>query len=181
MKQNIALPVLQFWFDELVPKQWFVKDPKLDALMISRFGALYAELAALEPQLGKTTDETLASIIVLDQFPRNMFRGTAKAFATDRQALMLSKAAMAAAQDQQLEGAQKAFLYMPIMHSENTDDQALSLRLFSAQGLESNYRSAVQHKAIIDRFGRFVHRNAVLGRQSTKEEEAFLRQPGSGF
>jgi len=181
MKEKSLSAVLAFWFDELEPKHWFVKDHHVDAAISARFGAVYEAMSALEPNPAEQALETLARILVLDQFPRNMFRGTKRAFATDDLALQIAEFGIAAGQDQGLLPSQKAFFYMPYMHSEAAQDQARSVDLFSAPGLEDNYDFAIKHKTIIDRFGRFPHRNAVLGRKSTEEEVRFLQEPGSAF
>jgi uncharacterized protein (DUF924 family) len=123
----------------------------------------------------------LAEVIVLDQFSRNIHRGTARAFACDPLALGLAQEAVALRADLQLEPALRAFIYMPYIHSESGLIHTEALRLLSAPGLEPNLESEVQHKAIIDRFGRYPHRNLALGRPSTAEELAFLEQPGSRF
>ncbi|PHS21940.1 MAG: hypothetical protein COA84_14370 [Robiginitomaculum sp.] len=173
--------VIQYWFDEMKPKYWFVCNAHIDANITARFGTLYEKLAAMKPAVSTAPVDTLARIIVLDQFPRNMFRNTHRAFATDALALALSKAGLEAGQDKGLTLTQKAFFYMPFMHSENADDQERSLMLFSIPGLEDNYRFAIAHKAVIDRFGRYPHRNAALGRASTAKEEQFLQEPDSAF
>jgi uncharacterized protein (DUF924 family) len=118
---------------------------------------------------------------VLDQFSRNLYRGSAQAFACDTMALALAQQAVALGADRSLSAPQRAFLYMPYMHSESRHVHLQSERLFTSLGAEGNLRSALQHKAIIDRFGRYPHRNATLGRTSTAEEAAFLLEPGSRF
>ena len=123
----------------------------------------------------------LAAILVLDQFPRNLFRGDARAFATDEAALGLAKRAIAEGIDLKLTPAQRSFVYMPFQHSEEKADQARSIELFTALGNPLNLDFAIRHKDIIDRFGRFPHRNAILGRTTTDEEATFLKQPGSSF
>ncbi|MEJ2518190.1 MAG: DUF924 domain-containing protein, partial [Methyloceanibacter sp.] len=123
----------------------------------------------------------LAAILVLDQFPRNIYRGSPRAFATDEEALALSRDAIAAGADKELPPEQRAFLYMPFQHTETLADQRRSLELFEALGNPENLDFAARHYEIIERFGRFPHRNAVLGRVSTPEELAFLEQPGSSF
>lgn len=174
--------VLNFWFDELTPPQWWRVDAALDARMRERFGALHAAAAAGELHGWRATPRgRLAEVIVLDQFSRNLHRGTPAAFACDGMALVLAQEALAAGADAALPVAQRAFVYMPFMHSESRSVHEQSLRLFSTPGLEANLRSAEQHKAIVDRFGRYPHRNEVLGRASTDEELAFLQEPGSRF
>ena len=126
-------------------------------------------------------ERLLAAIIVLDQFSRNLHRGTPRAWACDPAALALTREAIAQGFDRQLRGDQLQFLYMPLMHSEDPEMQALSVQLFATIGNDVAYDFALQHKAIIDRFGRYPHRNAILGRESTPEEVEFLKQPGSSF
>lgn len=174
--------VLRFWFEELTPAQWWRVDAALDARIRERFGTLNVSAAAGELHAWRTTPRgRLAELIVLDQFSRNIHRGTPQAFASDSLALALAQKAVAAGADAALPAAQRAFMYMPFMHSESRSVHEQSLQLFSAPGLEANHESAVKHKAIIDRFGRYPHRNEVLGRASTPEELAFLREPGSRF
>jgi uncharacterized protein (DUF924 family) len=174
--------IVRFWFEELTPKDWYRKDQALDTEIERRFGAIYAELKSGVPANWLTTPKGwLAAIIVLDQFPRNLFREDRRAFATDAEALALSKRAIAAGIDMKLMPEERAFLYMPFQHSEDAADQARSIELFTALGIPSNLDFAQRHKAIIDRFGRFPHRNGVLGRASTEDESEFLRQPGSSF
>jgi len=174
--------VLHFWFDEATPQQLFKKDAAFDAEIRARFGethraAAHGELAAWRD----TPDGRLAEIIVLDQFSRNLFRDDARAFATDGMALVLAQEAVRAGADRSIPEARLAFLYMPFMHSESRAIHVEAERLFRHPGLEDNYRFELKHKAIIDRFGRYPHRNVVLGRASTPEELAFLQKPGSSF
>lgn len=174
--------VLNFWFTELKPAQWFEKDPNVDRLIRRRFGDLHREVAACEHYAWRKRPRgRLAEIIVLDQFSRNMFRDSAQAFAYDPLALGLAQEAIAVGADKALQGAPLSFLYMPFMHSESRKIHEIAVELFSAPGLEENLGYEMRHKVIIDRFGRYPHRNALLGRVSTPEEEEFLRQPGSGF
>ena len=177
-----AEAVLRFWFEETTPKQWFAVDAAFDALIAERFGALLQ--AASHGELAHWRDSIrgrLAEIIVLDQFSRNVYRGTAQAFAQDAQALVLAQEAVAATLDRALPPPQRAFLYLPYMHSESAVIQQQSVQLFDQPGLEDNYRFALHHRDIIERFGRYPHRNAMLGRMSTADEIDFLRQPGSSF
>ena len=174
--------VLRFWFDETAPADWFKKSDLLDAQIRQRFLALHEQLAspggdnaAAQPR------QTLASVIVLDQFSRNLFRGSARAFAADPAALQLARAAIERGFDAGMTKHQRLFLYLPFEHSENAGDQALSLAMISALGDAELTRYAEAHKVIIDRFGRFPHRNAALGRVSSAEETAFLKQPMSSF
>lgn len=177
-----AQAVLQFWFNELTPAQWFKKDLEMDRVIIARFADLHAQVAQCECYAWRETPHgRLAEIIVLDQFSRNMYRDNARAFGYDALALALAQEAVAAGADGELSPAERSFLYMPYMHSESKAIHALALSLFDQPGLENNLDFEIRHKAIIDRFGRYPHRNAVLGRASTDEEIAFLKQPGSSF
>ena len=174
--------VLQFWFEEIDPKQWWSKDPEFDLLIRSRFEGIHA--AAIQCELfswRKTAWGRLAEIIALDQFSRNMFRGDPRSFQYDPLSLGLAQEAVALGLHKQLEGNHRQFLIMPFMHSESVLIHEEAVRLFNQPDMESNYQFELKHKAIIDRFGRYPHRNAILGRESTPEELEFLKQPGSGF
>ena len=174
--------IVKFWFEKLKPEDWYRKSSSIDELIGTRFGAVYAALKDGVPESWLATPRGwLAAVIVLDQFPRNMFRNDPRAFATDAQALALAKRAVAEGVDMQLKPDERAFLYMPFQHSEDRADQARSVELFTALGNADNLDFALRHKAIVDRFGRFPHRNAVLGRVTTEGEAAFLKEPGSSF
>jgi len=188
-----AETILGFWFghpDEPdYGKQkaiWFHKKPEFDAELKQRFLEDYQKAAAgnLDDWLN-AADTSLALILLLDQFPRNMFRNTPQAFATDNKALAAAKHAVAQGYDCQLLPVQRWFIYLPFEHSENLADQRLCVQLF--QQLNHDVESAgvlkfaMSHMKIIERFGRFPHRNQILGRVSTPEEEEFLQQPGSRF
>ena len=167
--------ILRFWFEELKPKNWFRRDTVVDAAIKVRFGEIYEELKEGVPADWLAGPEgCLAAILVLDQFPRNMFRDDARAFATDEAALALAKRAIAKGLADKLTPKQRSFLYMPFQHSEDAADQARSVGLYTALGNPLNLDFALRHQAVIARFGRFPHRNAMLGRASTEEEEAFL-------
>jgi uncharacterized protein (DUF924 family) len=182
MNAHAVDDIVKFWFEELAPEDWYKADAKRDAEVRRRFGPLHEKLSVAVPEDWLARPKGwLAAILVLDQFPRNMFRGDPRAFATDAEALALSKRAIAEGVDMQLVPEQRAFLYLPFQHTEDAADQARSVELFTALGIPSNLDFALRHKAIIDRFGRFPHRNAVLGRASTEQEAAFLTQPGSSF
>ncbi len=177
-----AQRVLDFWFKETNPEHWFKKDAHFDEQVKSLFAGTYAEvLAGSTVSWRKTAQGRLAEIIVLDQFARNMFRDTPQAFAGDEIAQNLAKEAVRLGEDQMLSPEQKAFLYMPYMHSESKKLHQEALRLFSQKGLEENLKFEIMHKNIIDRFGRYPHRNKVLGRKSTPEEIEFLKEPNSSF
>ncbi|MAR90596.1 MAG: DUF924 family protein [Pseudomonadota bacterium] len=174
--------ILDFWFHETNPRYWFRKDQKFDQLISSRFGALLKQGCRGELfQWRDTARGRLAEILVLDQFSRNIHRGSALAFAADGMALVLAQEAVAAGLDRQLEARERSFLYMPYMHSESLAIHRQAVQLFQQPGLEDNLKFELKHREILERFGRYPHRNALLGRVSTPEELAFLQQPGSGF
>ena len=178
----MAQAVLDFWFKEIDAKQWWTKSAEFDQLIASSFGSLHAAAARCELHAWRETPQgSLAEIILLDQFSRNMYRDQPQAFVCDALALALAQTAVAAGADAVLEIQQRAFMYMPYMHSESPLIHSTALALFSQAGLESSLASEHRHKAIIDRFGRYPHRNAILGRPSTTEELEFLATPGSSF
>ena len=178
----MARTVLDFWFKDIDAKQWWTKSAEFDQLIASRFGSLHAAAARCELHPWRETPPgRLAEIIVLDQFSRNMFRDQPQAFACDAMALALAQTAVATQADAVLEIQQRAFVYMPYMHSESLLIHSTAQTLFSQAGLESSLASEQHHKAILDRFGRYPHRNAILGRASTTEELQFLATPGSSF
>ena len=174
--------VLDFWFSEIPTSAWFRKDPEFDQQLDNRFGALHKAAAASELRQWRTTPRgRLAEVIVLDQFSRNLYRDSPLSFASDPLALALAQAAIAGGEHLVLEQQERTFFYMPFMHSESAVIHETALALFSEPGMESNFRFEQRHKAIIDQFGRYPHRNALLGRQSTEAEVEFLKQKGSGF
>jgi uncharacterized protein (DUF924 family) len=174
--------ILHFWFEELTPKQHFVKDAALDETIRARFGDTLEAAAKCELFAWRATAAgRLAEIIVLDQFSRNVYRDTPRAFMQDSLALVLAQELVASGQDRSLPETQRVFAYMPYMHSESAQVHTQAVSLFSQPGMESNLDFELRHKAIIDRFGRFPHRNAILGRGSSAEEVAFLSEPGSSF
>jgi uncharacterized protein (DUF924 family) len=174
--------VIDFWFEELTPKQWFAKDEALDALIATRFESAWGAACRAELWAWRATPQgRLAEILVLDQFSRNMHRDHPMAFAQDALALVLAQEAVAQGADQALTTRQRPFLYMPYMHSESLLVHEEALRLFDQPGLEENLRFEHRHRDILLRFGRYPHRNAILGRDSSAEELTFLEQPGSGF
>jgi len=177
MAENWIDEVLSFWFEEVGPERWFESSPELDETIRQRFGALHDKLASdLPHEVVASPRGALAAAIVLDQFPRNMYRGTAKAFATDDLAIRLARQAIESKVDEHLTPAERLFLYMPFQHSEILADQEHAVMLFKALGQENALRYAIEHRDIIARFGRFPHRNRALGRQSTPEEEVFLQE-----
>jgi uncharacterized protein (DUF924 family) len=174
--------ILHFWFDELTDKQHFAKDAALDTLITQRFGALLERAARCELFGWRATPAgRLAEIIVLDQFSRNVWRDTPRAFAQDALALCLAQELVGRGDDAQLPVAHGLFAYMPYMHSESLLVHQEALRLFAQPGLEDNLRFERLHLAILERFSRYPHRNAILGRASTAQELAFLQEPGAGF
>ena len=175
-------PILHFWFTELSPKDHYAKDAALDEAIRTRFGATLEAAGRCELFAWRATPEgRLAEVLVLDQFSRNVYRDTARAFAQDALALALAQELVASGQDRSLPLAQRSFAYMPYMHSESALVHTQAVALFSQPGMEDTLRFELRHKAIIDRFGRYPHRNTLLGRTSTAEELAFLSEPGSGF
>ena len=174
--------VLQFWFKEITPAQWWKVDAEFDQLIMNRYSDLHARAIQSELFVWRESPRgRLAEIIVLDQFSRNIYRGNKLAFAADSLALALAQEAVAAKADFKLAEQERVFMYMPYMHSESKSIHEVAEHLFKENGPKSNYDFELRHKAIIDRFGRYPHRNVMLGRQSTEEELAFLVQPGSSF
>ena len=174
--------ILRFWFEELSPAQHFAQDDQVDHLVRTRFGETWE--AARQGELWTWRDTArgrLAEILVLDQFSRNIHRGSPLAFAQDAQALTLAQELVASRRDVELPVVQRAFAYMPYMHSESLAIHAQAMALFSQPGLEHNLQFEQRHHDIIARFGRYPHRNAALGRDSPPLESAFLAQPGSSF
>ena len=177
-----AEDILHFWFTELSSKQHFAKDTALDSTIRTRFGSTLEAAARCELFAWRATPEgRLAEILVLDQFSRNVYRNTPRAFAQDALALVLAQELVANGQDRSLALTQRSFAYMPYMHSESALVHAQSIALFTQLGMDDTLRFALRHQAIIGRFGRYPHRNALLGRTSTDEELAFLNEPGSSF
>jgi len=189
-----AREVLDFWFGAPGSEEfgrerkiWFHKDATFDALLRERFGALLEAAAAAEIDSWCATPEgSLALVIVLDQFSRNCHRGTPRAFSTDEKALEIARAMVASGADLCLAGLHhRAFAYLPFEHAESAQAQRESLRLFGELAKDPDgqdyYDYAVRHAKVIERFGRFPHRNAQLGRGCTEDEAAFLREPGSSF
>ena len=185
--------ILNFWFGKpedadygKIRKFWFTKNPEFDQEVRSRFLLVYQQAAAGQLDDWKTSPHScLALIILLDQFPRNIFRSQPQAFATDPQALSLAQYAVTQGFEQQLLPVQRWFIYMPFEHSENLEHQRQSVELFATLKDDPDCASGIdyahRHLKVIERFGRFPHRNQILGRESTSEEVEFLQQPGSSF
>lgn len=174
--------VIDFWFSELEPKMWWIKDSEFDANIERRFGCIHRQ--AMDGELyewRKSPLGALAEVLVLDQFSRNIFRDKPEAFACDSQALVLAQVAVENQFDEELSVVERSFLYMPYMHSESKLIHEQAIILFTKLGNKDNLRFEQRHKDIVDRFGRYPHRNKILGRESTEEEIEFLKQPGSGF
>ena len=177
-----AQSILSFWFEEIDAKQWWAKIDDFDRLITQRFGTLHAAAARCELSHWRDTPQgRLAEVIVLDQFSRNMYRDKPQSFACDPLALALAQHAVSLQADLALPPEQRAFLYMPYMHSESPLIHTNALTLFSQSGLENALPSEIRHKAIVERFGRYPHRNAILGRPSSAEEIEFLETPSSSF
>ena len=167
--------IIDFWFSDQVRKLWFNSTPEFDEQLRERYLATWEQASRGELDDWKQSAEgCLALVIVLDQFPLNMFRGEPRSFATEEKSREVARHAIDRGFDRLLEVEQRAFLYMPFMHSENLADQQLASTLFDQEGLEGNYRFALHHRGIIEKFGRFPHRNAILGRPSSAEEIEYL-------
>jgi len=174
--------ILHFWFTELTPKDHFAKDTALDETIRTRFGATLEAAARCELFAWRATPKgRLADVLVLDQFSRNVYRDTPRAFALDALALALAQELVASGQDRSLPLAQRSFAYMPYMHSESALVHAQAVLLFDQPGMEDTLRFELRHQATIERFDRHPHRNTILGRESTPVELVFLSEPGSGF
>lgn len=173
--------VLHYWFEELTREHWFAVSREVDTQIRERFLALHERLVSERTCTVGSPREVLATVIVLDQFSRNLFRGTPRAYAADPLARRLASLALSEGYDLDMTDHQRQFLYLPFEHSEERQDQVRSLALFEKLGNESWTEYARAHKSIIDRFGRFPHRNAILGRDSSAEEIESLKQPMGSF
>ncbi|HEU0226015.1 MAG TPA: DUF924 family protein [Steroidobacteraceae bacterium] len=174
--------VLKFWFEEAGPDCWWKPDPAFDQSIRERFSETWSRAAQGELHGWRAQPRgRLAEIIVLDQFSRNLFRGSPLAFSQDLAALVLAQEAVAAGAHLRLVPVERSFLFLPYMHSESREIHAVAEQLYREHAPPGNYDFELRHKAIVDRFGRYPHRNATLGRTSTPEEVEFLRQPGSSF
>ncbi|TVQ34773.1 MAG: DUF924 domain-containing protein [Geminicoccaceae bacterium] len=174
--------LVRYWFEDLRPEQWFKADPAVDRVLAERFGELPDQaLAGALDMWHETAAGTLALVLVLDQLPRNLYRGTAHAFAYDEVARQVARHAIARGFDHGLDLHRRLFLYLPFEHSEALADQHWAVALITALGDPVYTDYAERHRAVIERFGRFPHRNAALGRASTAAERAYLAEPGAGF
>jgi len=177
-----AAEVNNFWFIEIDPKKWWGKDAGFDELIRQRFLDIHRHAVLCE--LFSWREEPsgrLAEIIILDQFSRNIYRNRPESFANDAMALALAQAAIDCGADKALTASEKSFLYMPFMHSESLLIHEVAMQLYAQEGLEFNFEFEKKHKSVIERFGRYPHRNRILGRVSTPAELEYLQQPGSGF
>ncbi len=174
--------VIGFWFEEIKEGQWYKKDLAFDEMVRNRFQQVTTAVSRGELySWRKTAEGRLAEVICLDQFTRNMYRNQPESFGSDTLALILAQEAIGSGADQELDPRKRCFLYMPFMHSESTIIHEVAVGLFTTLNQANNLEYEMRHKAIIDRFGRYPHRNAVLGRDSSPEEEAFLGEKGSSF
>lgn len=177
-----ASDILSFWFEEIPAQSHFKKDDKFDATIRERFLSVHQQAIAGELFSWRSTPEgRLAEIIILDQFSRNIFRDQAAAFAYDGLALVLAQEAVAGGADMKIAKERRAFFYLPYEHSESATIHEIALKLFTELGIESTLDYEKKHKVIIDRFGRYPHRNKIMGRASSPEEIEFLKQPNSAF
>jgi len=182
--KDLQHEILEFWFVETQPQQWFQVSEDFDQLIKGRFeGAYERALMGAFDDWQNNADGALALCILLDQFPRNMYRNTPKAFATDNQALVVAKYAVSKGLDQVLSVQKRSFMYLPFEHSENMNDQRRCVELFGKIKNDApiQYDYAQRHLDVIDKYGRFPHRNKILNRDNTPEEEEYLAQPNAGF
>ena len=173
--------VIKFWFAELTEAHWFARSDDLDEQIRNRFLALHQQIVLSDGIDAAAPRPLLAAVIVVDQFSRNMFRGTPRAFAADPIARRLARQAVERGFDLSMTSEERLFLYLPFEHSEDREDQARSVHLIGQLGQEEWTSYAQAHRSIIDRFGRFPHRNAILGRTSTPDELALLNEPMGSF
>lgn len=174
--------VIDFWFKEISSSQWWAKDQAFDSQIKTRFGNLHNQAVKGELWQWRETPHGSLAEIIIDQFSRNIYRDKPESFLYDGMALVLAQTAVNKKFDQLLNTIEQSFLYLPYMHSESALIHKEAVKLYSASpGLEYNYDFELKHKLIIDRFGRYPHRNQILGRVSTPEEEKFLLEPGSSF
>ncbi len=167
--------ILQYWFSEPMSGHWFNSTAAIDAEIGRRFEPAWQ--LALAGKLDSWLDSAkgcLALIIIFDQFPLNMYRGQANSFSTEARAIAVARQAIQSGFDRELQGQQLVFMYMPFMHSENLQDQDYAVELYRAAGLDENVKFALHHRSIVERFGRFPHRNVILGRDSSEAEQAYM-------
>lgn len=182
--KDVQSEILDFWFEQTQPAQWFQVNASFDAEISQKFADAYDKASrGIFDDWKNDSDGCLALCLLLDQFPRNMFRGSPKAFATDGKALVIAKYALSKGFDQVLTPIKRRFLYLPFEHSENLNDQRKCVDLFEKMKKDDplGYDYAMRHLKVIEKYGRFPHRNKVLSRMSTPDEEEYLAQAGSGF
>ncbi len=173
--------IIDFWYSDSVKNQWFASTPELDMEIQEKYEEIWEKASSGElDEWSNHPDGCLALIIILDQFPLNMFRGQAKSFKTERKAIEVAWNARKNDFDQKIEKEKLAFLYMPFMHSEDLADQDMSVSLYRESKLDANISFAEHHREIIRKFGRFPHRNKILERESTEEEISYLAS-GNGY
>ena len=174
--------ILSFWFNDITKTKWWKKDIEFDKLIANRFSTLHEQAINCELFDWRVTAKgRLAEIIILDQFSRNIFRDTAKAFSSDQLALALAQEAISLGKHLELNETKRTFLYMPYMHSESLKIHDIAVKLFKDNGIQSNLEFEMKHRDIIEKLGRYPHRNKILNRESTEAELEFLKQPGSSF
>ncbi|MEP0391320.1 MAG: DUF924 family protein [Erythrobacter sp.] len=174
--------ILDFWFGELGAKDWFSKNEAVDAQIQRRFRSLHEQLSQKSPSGFLTSpSKAFAAIILFDQLPRNLYRNDPRSFASDLLALDIARELITKKWDANIAHDQRVFAYLPFEHSENLADQDEAVRMIEPLGDDDFTRYAHTHRNVIVRFGRFPHRNTILGRTSTPQEKEYLRQPGSGF
>ena len=174
--------ILEFWFEKIDSSQWWKKDKKFDKLIVDRFSDIHSKAIRCELfEWRQTVDGRLAEIIVLDQFSRNMFRDSALSFANDSLSLVLSQEVISVGEDCKLKPLYRHFLYMPFIHSESLEIHDIAIKLIKKSGVHNLLDYEIEHRDIIQRFGRYPHRNKILGRVSTAEEIEFLKIPSSSF
>jgi uncharacterized protein (DUF924 family) len=173
---ELVAEIIDFWFSADVQPMWFNATPEFDALLRDRYEQTWGRArAGVYDHWAQEPLSALALVIILDQFPLNMFRQDARQYSTEAHARSIAGQLIASGQDQQLSDRQKAFLYLPYMHSEKLEDQDFAVELYQKAGLDDNLRYAHHHRDVVKRFGRFPHRNEALGRQSTEEEIEYLK------
>lgn len=174
--------ILSFWFEEIEASKWWIKDADFDQQIKQRFLEVHEQANLCELYTWRDSAKgRLAEIIVLDQFSRNIFRDSVKAFSSDSLALALAQESISLGKHLELSQVERSFLYMPFMHSESLAIHDVAIELFKENGVQSNFDFEIKHRNIIEKFGRYPHRNSILERASTDEEIEFLKQPGSSF
>ncbi len=173
---DLIIEILDFWFSDEVKSRWFNSTPEFDELLRQRYEKVWGQARADSFDHWEQEPEgALALVIILDQFPLNMFRTDARQYSTEAHARKIAGHAIHQGFDRKLEKSKRAFLYLPYMHSESMDDQNRSVELYEAAGLDDNLRFAKHHRDVVKRFGRFPHRNMALGRESTEQEIEYLK------